>query len=152
MLGAQAPGGVGKVKRRNPAVYVADKSDTSVVPEKPSNEGPGPAEMVEERDVAKGNTDTSPIVSQEVVQEILRLLGSLFMGGYRLGVPIHHRGGAEASRWFGFGRSFKSMKGPSPWQSLRLTRACVANEAQVSSVAEDCCFTTFGCIGTLSAL
>ena len=38
-------------------VHVAEKSDTSVVPEKPSNKGPGPAEIVEERDVAKGNTD-----------------------------------------------------------------------------------------------
>ena len=60
MPGAQAPGGVGKAKIRNPTVYVAEKSDTSVVPEKPSNKGPSPAEMVEERDVAKGNTDTSP--------------------------------------------------------------------------------------------
>ena len=58
--GAQAPGGGGKAKSRNPAAYVAEKSDTSVVPEKPSNKGPSPAEIVEERDVAKGNTDTSP--------------------------------------------------------------------------------------------
>lgn len=34
---AQAPGGAGKAKSRNPAVHVAEKSDTSVVPEKPSN-------------------------------------------------------------------------------------------------------------------
>ena len=58
--GAQAPGGVGKAKSRNPAVHVAEKSDTSVVPEKPSNKGPGPAEMVEERDVVKGNTNRPP--------------------------------------------------------------------------------------------
>ena len=58
--GAQAPGGAGKAKSRNPAVYVAEKSDTSVVPEKPSNKGPGPAEIVEGRDVAKGNTDKPP--------------------------------------------------------------------------------------------
>ena len=57
---AQASGGAGKAKSRNPAVHVAEKSDTSVVPEKPSNKGPGPAEIVEERDVAKGNTDTPP--------------------------------------------------------------------------------------------
>ncbi|TWR51775.1 hypothetical protein FIV41_27865 [Pseudomonas marginalis] len=57
---AQAPGGAGKAKSRNPAVQVVDKSDTSVVPEKPSNKGPGPAEIVEERDVAKGNTETPP--------------------------------------------------------------------------------------------
>ena len=51
------PGGAGKAKSRNPAVHVAEKSDTSVVPEKPLNKGPGPAEIVEERDVAKGNTN-----------------------------------------------------------------------------------------------
>lgn len=60
MPGAPALGGVGKAKSRNPAVYVAEKSDTSVVPGKPSNKGPSPAEMVEERDEAKGNTDTPP--------------------------------------------------------------------------------------------
>lgn len=60
MPGAQAPGGVGKAKSRNPAVYVVEKSDTPVVPEKPSSKGLSPAERVEERDVAKGNTDTSP--------------------------------------------------------------------------------------------
>lgn len=58
--GAQAPGGAGKAKIRNPAVNGAEKSDTSVVPEKPSNKGPALAEVVEERDVAKGNTDTPP--------------------------------------------------------------------------------------------
>lgn len=30
------------------------------MPEKPSNKGPGPAEIVEERDVAKGNTNKPP--------------------------------------------------------------------------------------------
>ena len=58
--GAQAPGGAGKSKSSNPAAHVAEKSDTSVVPEKPSNKGPGPAEIGEERDVAKGNTETPP--------------------------------------------------------------------------------------------
>lgn len=58
--GAQASGGAGKAKSCNPAAYAAEKSDTSVVPEKPSNKGPGPAEIVEERDVAKGNTDRPP--------------------------------------------------------------------------------------------
>ena len=57
---AQAPGGAGKAKSRNPAIHVAEKSDTSVVPEKPSNKGPGPAEIVEERDVVKGNTNRPP--------------------------------------------------------------------------------------------
>lgn len=46
--GVQAPGGAGKVKSRNPTAHAAEKSDTSVVPEKPSNKGPGPAEIVEE--------------------------------------------------------------------------------------------------------
>ena len=58
--GAQPPGGAGKAKSCNPAVYAAEKSDTSVVPEKPSNKGPAPAEVVEERDVAKGNTNKPP--------------------------------------------------------------------------------------------
>ncbi len=60
MSGAQAPGGAGKANSRNAAAHVAEKPDTSVVPEKPPNNGPGPAEIVEERGVAKGNTDTSP--------------------------------------------------------------------------------------------
>ena len=60
MLGAHAPGGAGKAKSRNPAVYAAEKPDTSVVPEKPSNKGFSPAEMVEERYVAKGNIDKPP--------------------------------------------------------------------------------------------
>lgn len=34
------PGGAGKAKSRNSAIHVAEKSDTSVVPEKPSNKGP----------------------------------------------------------------------------------------------------------------
>ena len=58
--GAQAPGGAGKAKSRNPAVNGAEKSDTSVVPEKPSNKGSSPAEIVEERGVAKGNTNKPP--------------------------------------------------------------------------------------------
>ena len=33
--GAQAPGGAGKAKSRNPGVHVAEKSDMSEVPEKP---------------------------------------------------------------------------------------------------------------------
>lgn len=58
--GAQASSGAGKAKSRNPAVNGAEKSDTSVVPEKLSNKGPVPAEIVEERDVAKGNTNKPP--------------------------------------------------------------------------------------------
>ena len=63
LSGAQcaSTGGAGKAKSRNTAAYAAEKSDMSVVPEKPSNKGPGPAEMVEERDVAKGNTYRPPV-------------------------------------------------------------------------------------------
>lgn len=47
---ACAPGGAGKAKSRNPVAYAAEKSDKSVVPEKLSNNGLDPAEVVEERD------------------------------------------------------------------------------------------------------
>ena len=53
-------GGAGKAKSRNPAVHADEKSDTSVVPRKPPNKGDDPAEVVEERDVAKGNTNVPP--------------------------------------------------------------------------------------------
>jgi len=51
----QASGGTGKAQSHNPVVYAGEKSDMPVVPEKPSNKGEDPAEMVEERGVAKGN-------------------------------------------------------------------------------------------------
>ena len=53
-------GGIGKAKCRNPVAYADEKSDTPVVPEKLSNKGDDPAEMVEERGVAKGNADKDP--------------------------------------------------------------------------------------------
>ena len=56
---APESGGTGKAQSHNPVVYAGEKSDTSVVPEKPSNKGK-PAEMVEERDVAKGNVSKNP--------------------------------------------------------------------------------------------
>ena len=49
----------GKVNDRNPAIYADEKSDTSILPKKSSNKGPNPAEMAEERDVAKRNADES---------------------------------------------------------------------------------------------
>ena len=52
--------GAGKVNDRNPAIYAGEKSDTPIVPKKPSNKGFCPAEMVEGRGVAKGNADESP--------------------------------------------------------------------------------------------
>jgi hypothetical protein len=53
-------GGAGKAKSRNPVVHAGEKSDASVVPRKPPNKGDDPAEMVEERNVAKGNTNDPP--------------------------------------------------------------------------------------------
>lgn len=53
-------GGAGKATSHNPAIHADEKSDTSVVPEKLSNKGVAPAEMMEGRDVAKGNADRSP--------------------------------------------------------------------------------------------
>ncbi len=52
-------GGTGKAQSRNPVIYAGEKSDTPVVPKKPSNKGE-PAEMVEERGVAKGNVSKNP--------------------------------------------------------------------------------------------
>lgn len=45
------------MNNRNPAVNADEKSDTPVVPSKPPNKGIEPAEVVEGRGVAKGNTD-----------------------------------------------------------------------------------------------
>jgi RNA-directed DNA polymerase len=53
-------GGTDKANGRKPVVYADEKSDTPVVPEKLPNKGIGPAEVVEERGVAKGNADESP--------------------------------------------------------------------------------------------
>lgn len=52
--------GVGKVNDRNPTIYVNEKSDTPIVPEKLLNKGAIPAEAMEERGVAKGNVNESP--------------------------------------------------------------------------------------------
>jgi len=53
-------GGTGKAKSRNPVVHAGEKSDTSVVPRKPPNNGGDPAEVVEGRGVAKGNVNKNP--------------------------------------------------------------------------------------------
>lgn len=45
-----------KAKSRDPAAYASEKSDTYVVPEKPSSNGPAPAEIVEERYIAAVKT------------------------------------------------------------------------------------------------
>lgn len=57
--GAIWPDGAGKVNDRNPAIDAGEKSDTPIVPKKPTNKGMSPAEMVEGRGVAKGNADES---------------------------------------------------------------------------------------------
>lgn len=57
-------GGTGKAQSHNPVVHAVEKSDTCVVPEKPSNNGKSPmgepTEMVEGRRVAKGNVSKNP--------------------------------------------------------------------------------------------
>ena len=57
-------GGTGKAQSHNPVAHAGEKSDTCVVPEKPSNKGArqsgDPAEMVEGRRVAKGNVSKNP--------------------------------------------------------------------------------------------
>ncbi len=53
-------GGTGKAKSRNPVVHAGEKSDTPVVPRKPPNKGDDPAEVVQERGVAKANADSDP--------------------------------------------------------------------------------------------
>lgn len=58
--GAQAPDGTGKANSRNPVAHADEKSDTPVVPKKPPNNGETPAEVVEERGVAKGNANKAP--------------------------------------------------------------------------------------------
>lgn len=57
---ARGSDGAGKVNDRNPAIDVDEKSDTPIVPKRPSNKGIFPAEVVEGRGVAKGNADPSP--------------------------------------------------------------------------------------------
>jgi RNA-directed DNA polymerase len=55
--GADKPDGVGKATSRKPIVYAGEKSDSSVVPGKLPNNGRSPAEAMEERELAKGNSD-----------------------------------------------------------------------------------------------
>ena len=56
---AKYAGGADKVNSRNPAINAPQKSDTPMLPGKPSNKGK-PAEMVEGRGVAKGNAKEAP--------------------------------------------------------------------------------------------
>jgi RNA-directed DNA polymerase len=59
--GAVCPDGAGKAISRKPAVYVDEKSDASVLPEMSPNKRRMPAEAMEERDAAKGNTREPPV-------------------------------------------------------------------------------------------
>ncbi len=58
---APESGGTGKAQSHNPVAHADEKSDTPVVPKKPSNKGGDPAETVEERGVAKGNVNKNPV-------------------------------------------------------------------------------------------
>jgi len=55
--GAETPGSTGKACGRNPVTQAVEKSDSLVVPRKPSNKGQCPAEVVEGRGEAKGNAE-----------------------------------------------------------------------------------------------
>ena len=59
--GAVCPDGAGKATSRKPAVYVDEKSDASVLPEMSPNKRRMPAEAMEGRDAAKGNTREPPV-------------------------------------------------------------------------------------------
>lgn len=53
-------GRAGKATSHKPVTDVSEKSDRSILPEKPPNNGHIPAEVVEGRDRAKGNADKAP--------------------------------------------------------------------------------------------
>jgi RNA-directed DNA polymerase len=57
--GAVCPDGAGKATSRTPAVYIDEKSDVPILPKKPLNKGE-PAEAMEGRGAAKGNTGKPP--------------------------------------------------------------------------------------------
>ncbi|WP_420801099.1 reverse transcriptase domain-containing protein [Pseudomonas chlororaphis] len=59
MSGRDKPDGAEKATSQKSAVYADEKSDSSVVPEKLPNNGPGSAEAMEERELAKGNSEQS---------------------------------------------------------------------------------------------
>jgi group II intron reverse transcriptase/maturase len=56
----QSSGSTGKAHGRKPVKEAVEKSDSLIVPKKPSNKGANPAEMVEGRSEAKGNAEQTP--------------------------------------------------------------------------------------------
>lgn len=58
--GSKPPGSAGKADSRNPVPQAVEKSDSPIVPKKPSNKGKYPAETVEGRGEAKGNAEQTP--------------------------------------------------------------------------------------------
>ena len=58
--GATTLGSPGKANGRTPGPPAVEKSDALIVPEKPSNKGQPPTEMVEGRSAAKGNAGQDP--------------------------------------------------------------------------------------------
>jgi RNA-directed DNA polymerase len=77
--GETTSGNSGKAQSHTPETSAAKKSDTPVVPGKPSNNGVDPAEMVEGRGVAKGNTEQDP--APRTQSRISRV--SMGLGGVR---------------------------------------------------------------------
>ena len=58
--GEHSSGRTGKAICRNPVLETVEKSDSLIVPKKPSNKGTFPAEMVEGRSEAEGNAEQTP--------------------------------------------------------------------------------------------
>lgn len=57
MSGRDNPDGAEKATSQKSTVYAYEKSDNSVVPEKLPNNELGSAEVMEERELAKGNSE-----------------------------------------------------------------------------------------------
>jgi hypothetical protein len=55
--GAETPGSTGKADGHKPGTEAVEKSDSLIVPRKPSNKGEHPTETVEGRGEAKGNAE-----------------------------------------------------------------------------------------------
>src|SRR5215813_3950172 len=58
--GVGTPGSTGKAHSRKPVTQAVEKSDSLIVPKKPSNKGVHPAVMAEGRGETKGNAERTP--------------------------------------------------------------------------------------------